>query len=497
MSASPYSTTDLSFPAFIRQHALHRNLLLGAIAGAIVQLMLFKWIYPFADYFSDSYNYIESASYDMSVNIWPVGYARVLQGFHLFTRSDTAVVASQYFFIVLTGLYFFFTLLYFYRPAKPVLYTLYIFLFFNPLMLYLSNYITSDPVFLALSLLWFTQLLWMLNRPALFRLLTHGVLLAIAFTVRYNAMYYPLVTAAILLLSRYPVWAKLAGIGLPVCLIYLFINFTSQQNYKHTGARQFSVFSGWQLANNALYMYPYITVDATAIPPGCEAFDRQVRQYFETAPEEYKKVTPVDGAFYIKYPSAPLKSYLVQNAQAHKIEDGLRQWGSVAPVFAAYGTWLIKSHPVSYFRYFILQNARVYILPPLEKLEVYNMNSSEVWSPAKEWFEYKSNEVKAAVSPTFQGRLLFFFPTLFLILNVVFAGALVYFVVKKGWQKAERSFNLLLLASGFLWLVNMGFSILASPIVFRYQVFPMIVCLAVGGMLLAFLDKHEKIFEGN
>ncbi|HVI48561.1 MAG TPA: hypothetical protein VM802_27075 [Chitinophaga sp.] len=495
MTTTPSSLPSSSFSGFILREKRSRKLLLVAVAGAFIQWLLFKAAYPFADYFSDSYNYIESALGNMSVNVWPVGYARFLEMVHAFSRSDRAVTGIQYAAVIVAGLYFFFTVLFFYRPPRLVVRILYIFLFFNPVLLYLSNYISSDPIFLALSLLWFTQLIWMLERPALFRIVTHALVLVVLFTVRYNAMYYPLITAVALACSRYRIWAKAVGIVLPVVLIYMFIDFTSKKNQEYTGARQFSVFSGWQLANNALYMYPHIKVDSTAVPAGCDSLAKLVRQYFAIIPEEYKKQSPADGAFYIKEPGAPLKVYLQRYVNATRVTSNIKAWGGVAPVYGKYGRWLIKDHPVAFLRYFAMENAWVYILPPLEKLEYYNLNSNEVWETAMKWFNYSDKKVYALPGNDFQGYLLFLYPAVFLAINILFAGSLVFFLIKKGWKKGSPRFNRFMLLGISFWLVNMGFSILASPVVFRYQLFPMVIILTAGSLLLTFLDKEIKIFE--
>jgi hypothetical protein len=83
-----------TFPSFAKQQD---NLVYGyiAAAGAILQLIIFKYCYPYADFFSDSYSYIFAAARKMDVNIWPVGYSKFLWLFHQISSSDTALVAFQ------------------------------------------------------------------------------------------------------------------------------------------------------------------------------------------------------------------------------------------------------------------------------------------------------------------------------------------------------------------------------------------------------------------
>lgn len=483
----------VSFRDFIFEDPRNSKYLRIAVVGMIVQLAIFKLLYPFADYFSDSYSFIETAISGADFNIWPVGYSKILYAFHAITHSDTALVSFQYLFAGASMLLFFFTILYWYNPTNLTITILYIFLFFNPLLLYLSNYISSDSLFMSLSLIWITLFLWIIHRPRMWYLWPHALIIAIAFTMRYNAMYYPLVSVVAFLLSRYNWPLKIAGILLPIVLIAAFIAYTREVAFKITGTRQFSVFSGWQWANNALYMYPFIEVDRAKLPPQSIAFDHMVKNYFDTIPDEMKTVSPIQGAFYIKYSKAPLKWYLRDYLVKNKLHyDGVASWGAVSPVFGVYGSHLAKQHPGAYFRYFLLPNTVNYFLPPLEKLEVYNLGMNELLDPvAQQWFGYKSMQVHC-ISNNFQGSLLHLFPAVFLLVNLASFIILISYIVTKAYKTVPRDFNYVLLLIATLFLGNMGFSILASPIVFRYQVFPMITYIAFCLLVYEHLDKLMK-----
>jgi hypothetical protein len=417
---------------------------------------------------------------------------RLLWLFHQIAYSDTALIAFQYLFVEAMALYFFFTVLYFYHPVAQTRNIIFIFLFFNPLSLYLSNYVSSDAPFLALSLCWVTQLLWIIHRPRTIQLITHGLLVAIAFTFRYNAMYYPLITAFAFILSRHRLLFKITGIVLPLLFIATFINYTRDKAYKLTGTKQFSVFSGWQLANNALYMYPFIAVKEQP-PVECREFHNMVNAYFNSIPPALKEVSPREGAFYIKYPTAPLKQYLAAHFKGRKDSTGgILAWGSVAPVYGSYGSFLIFHHPFSFARYFLLPNALNYCLPPLEKLQVYNLGSDEVSPIAGYWFHYPGTKVKV-VSNTIQGAILLLFPAIFLVINLLFIAILITWI-KKQWRKSnEHDFKYALILMVVLLFINGAFSILASPIVFRYQVFPMMICFS----FLMLLAEKLGVWEDN
>jgi len=116
--------------------------------------------------------------------------------------------------------------------------------FVNPLSLYLSNTINSDALFGALSILWVTQLLWIIHKPRVYQLFVQAILLFLCFTIRNNAYYYPLIAIIAFLLTKQNWKWKLAGMVLPFLFIIPFVIHTQNEAYKITGTRQFSLFTG-------------------------------------------------------------------------------------------------------------------------------------------------------------------------------------------------------------------------------------------------------------
>jgi hypothetical protein len=166
-------------------------------------------------------------------------------------------------------------------------------------------------------------------------------------------------------------------------------------------------------------------------------------------------------------------------------------WGSVAPIYGEYGSFLIKNHPLAFARYFLLPNSYNYILPSLEKLEVYNLGDEHVSSIAKYWFHYPHSKVKA-ISFTAQGTLLFFFPTLFAVTNIILIISIICWLCEKGNKRSDVPFNYAVLLVSALLLMNAAFGILASPIVFRYQVFPMIIFFSFAMLIIGKIEILER-----
>lgn len=472
----------ITFPDFIK---INRRYLIIAAVGIVIQFIIFKLLYPYADFFSDSYSYLYAAYANLDINIWPIGYSKFLMVFHKITGSDTTLVGFQYFFLGFTALLFYYTILYFYKPAKITSIILFIFLFFNPLNLYICNYVNSDPLFAALSLLWVTQLIWIVQRPRLYQIFTHAVLLYACFTVRNNAMYYPFISALAFIISTQRIWVKATGIILGSLLVLIFINNQRNAAYKITGKHQFSLFTGWQLANNALYMYKQINVDSTLLPSeASREVDHLTKQFFKNTPPDMQEIlSDYVANFFIRQSEAPLKQYYKQHFKPADRYNVIAEWGKASIVFEEYGSYLIRHNPWAFTRYYLLTNAKNYCLPPLEKLEVYNLGKENVDPIAQYWFNYKSRKV-TAFSATIQHKILFPFTPLFFVMNILFVICMI-----------ARKFNTdktLILITAFL-VINFSFSVFATINVLRYQFFPMILCFTFTLLLIEWMDKKAII----
>jgi hypothetical protein len=226
------SIPTTSYWQFVLKMPANRNLLLLGIGIPVLLFLVFKLLYPYPDFFGDSYSYIYAASVHLDINIWPIGYSKFLTLFHSITYSDLALVAFQYFTMQLVALHFFFTVLYFFNLTGWTRKALALFLFVNPLTLYLCNTINSDALFASLSLLWLTELLWIIQRPRLYQLLLEGVLLFVCFTIRNNAYYFPVIAAIAFILSKQAIGRRIAGTAIPFLFIVPFILHTREASYK-------------------------------------------------------------------------------------------------------------------------------------------------------------------------------------------------------------------------------------------------------------------------
>ncbi|GAA3945867.1 hypothetical protein GCM10022209_47370 [Chitinophaga oryziterrae] len=459
--------------------------LLIALAATIAQFIVFKFLYPYPDFFSDSYSYLFAAKANVDINIWPIGYSKFLRLLHFITNSDIVLVSFQYFLIELSGLYFFFTILYFFKPVKTNENILFAFLFLNPLFLYISNYISSDPLFIALSVFWFTQLIWILNRPQIHQIFIQAILLLACFTIQSNAYYYPVITVIVFSLSKFPLGRKVAGALLGLLFIIPFVIHTRNEAYKMTGAKQFSLSIGWMLASNALYMYEYADTAKTLSPEATKLDGMSKRFYsmMNRVDSEFHSGLPAyEGNFFISHPFSPLQEYMEINYKKTDEYSMVQAWGKCSIIFSEYGIYLIKHNPVAYFREFMVPNVKNFFLPPLEKMKVYNQGENNIEPIAKSWFRYKTTKV-TSISYKAQGTILYIFTPLFMLISVYLAGMAIVYWIKDKHKFASPAYKWTFFSMSIFLFLNFCYCLFVSGIVYRFQIFPLIISLAFSLLL--------------
>lgn len=488
---------ELSFGHFIWRIRRNRRYLIGALGFSILLMGLFKALYPYPNLVLDSYFYIKAAAENWDVNAWPIGYSKFLRVFGWFSHSPLLLVWWQYLFLEFSNALFFFTLLYFFRPGKLVANVLFIFLFVNPLFLYLSNLIMADTLFTGLSILWITQLLWIIYRPRPYMIVTHAVLLLITFTVRYNALYYPFVATLAFILSRQRVWVKLTGIGLQFALLSCFILFNNSRMAAVTGERQFSAFGGWKIANDALFMYAHIhPPQGDPVPEKFRPLDKMVRQYFDYThdPGDLNQRDVFWGSTYMFNGYSPLMQYMVRQGYNDSNFNFInsRPWAKVAPLYSEYGSWLIRKYPVAYFQYFLWPNTIRYAFPTLEIFEArtpFYLRDDDLGVPAKAWFGLKTLTIDASLIDL-RTQLISLYPLVSGLVLFAFLIGIAGFFIIRGGKKVSRPYLYSLVLIGCLWLANLGFSVIAAAVVFRYLAFIFIVGFAFTLLLFEFILQH-------
>jgi hypothetical protein len=486
-------STLVSFKDFLFRDKWNRRILLMALGLMIIQFTVFKYLYPFASYIhGDSFSYLEAAASNLDINTYPIGYSRFLRLFSVFTHSDTVLVAFQYLCIQIGVLSLLFSIFYFYNPSKVTRYILLVFMVCNPLLLHLANLISSDCIFAALSITWFVLMLWIIHRPSTKIIIWHAVVLLVAFTIRYNAIIYPIISVMAFWLSKLSLRTKITGIAAGIILCGLFVCYTSHKYMKLTGYWQFSPFSGWLIANNAMYAYRYVdSVDRKPVPKKFQALDSMIRIFFDKTRNVaiYPTEKAMASTFYMWSPGMPLMKYRdslfkLRNDTAASEQ---KKWASMGPFYKDYGLYIIRQYPWHFTGYFAWPNTRKYYAPPLEFLESYNSGNGTVTEQAKTWFGYKTQNVKIRMG---NGKvwILNFYPILSGIINVMMLFGLLYYILLKGWQY-NPVFNKTVIMGGAVWLLNAGFTITVSSAALRFQSFPVLLTTMFVVLLVDWMVK--------
>lgn len=492
----------LHFKQWIIQENENRIIVLISILASFLLFFLFDIYYPFPNFLPDSYSYIDAARNNLNINIWPVGYSKFLRFVSVFNYTDTGLFFIQYFLLQGSILFFILTIRYLLNPGYWVIRIITILLVLNPLSLYVSNFVSSDALFATFSLVWLTTLLWLLYKPGKDLILFHGIILFIVFSIRYNSLYYPLITAMVILFKRTPWKIRASAAGLALGPVLIFICYTTLLYKQKTNIYQFTAFGGWQLASNALYMYSNISTKSTSSPPKhLAAFHKLTVKHIDSLQHLKPQLRPDQqlGFYYLWGDGAPLKEYLTERYKNDSTTSYLRRWVSMAPLYGQYGTWLIKQYPMEYIRYFIWPNLINYYAPPTEFLGMYNMGKDSVDAPAVDWFKYKTPKVKVNL----KDKIIIVtsvYSILLPMINVLFFFGFIGFILIGGYSRISSLYRNALKILLLVWIANLFFSVTASPIVLRYQIFPLIYTFTFGSILLSYVIResfsrksHEKV----
>lgn len=311
-------------------------------------------------------------------------------------------------------------------------------------------------------------------------------------------MVYPIVSALPFFLAKRLGWrSKFIGMAVPSLACGLFILYTGNKYKELTGTWQYSPFSGWQAANNAMYVYRY--VDSSKRKPVPEKFkqlDRMVREYFDSTRDvsKYPAETLKANTFYMWSSELPLFRYRERVLANDSTSSELKRWSLMGPLYKEYGIFILKQYPVEFLEHFAWPNAVKYYAPPAEFMEEYNMGYDSVSDVAQKWFRYSSTHVFTRVHDK-KAYPLMIYPILIGTTNVALLCSLICFIILKGHRYIPRSSRTLLLVS-IVWFLNAVFTIASSPAAIRLQAFPMLLEFTFAILLISWMlevGKYTKI----
>jgi hypothetical protein len=487
-------TPSTNFKQWIWKDRENRRLIwLSAFAILIIFTGL-KVFYPYPNFTSpESDSYMEAALNNQDINIYAIGYSKFLRLFSSFSRSSLSLVLFQYLFLEACLLYFLFSIRYFLSPGKWAFRIIISCGVLNPMLLQVSNLISSDALFTALSLLWFTQLLWILYSPNRRLLLLHAIILLLAFMVSYESIYYPFISIATIVFSKSRKNIKIESILIIVGLLGAFMIRTAHQYHLATST-PYSSSGGWQLAANALYAYAHASPD----PP--EKVPAEFRQLHTLVNEHMTSLQRIPfflrpdhyvGNYYQFDERSPLKVYMNKYWAKDSVTGYLKRHATMATIYAGYGSFLIQKHPGYFLKDFIWPNFIKYYVPSPGPLGIYNMGKDTVSNIAVGWFAWKDNKIRINYKNKINAisRSL---PEILASINLLFILCFVAFISLDGFAECSPNTKRVLKLTLVLWGSNMIFSILVAPIELRRQLFPMAITLSFVLLLIEFIIQQTR-----
>jgi hypothetical protein len=488
------SITTQPFTQWLVEDKENKRLFRFSLIVIVVSFGWLKFVYPYPNFLQpDSQWYVNAALKNDFINYWPTGYSKFLRMVSVFSRSHLILVILQYLLLMSSVLYFLFTIRYLLPSDKWLFRSLFAISIINPLIPHVANIVSSDALFASLSLVWFTQLLWISYQPSRRLLLFHAVILLLAFMVRFSAIWYPFISISAILLAGIPKRNKWLGEASIVTGLLVFIGCTSYEYYKRTNTIQYAALGGWQMAANALYAYAYAEpVDPGNVPVRSHDLHAEVNQHMDSLRQLSDRPDEEIGVYYLWITPSPLIQYGIHQWQKKPKTAQFIKWSSMGPLYGDYGRWLITQHPGLFIKHFVWPNLGRYYQPPVTSLDLYNLGDKRVDSVTVTWFDWKNNQLPFRLHDPKIHIMVLFPPALSVINTLYMLSALVFlgfYGLKQCSATNKRIFSFMLL----VWLCNLIFSVVSAPTELRYQIFPLIITFPFCIFIMSWLIQASKL----
>ena len=466
-SKNPIQNT--SFFAFLSEKKQKQKLLFIGLFYLVVYVALI-YLYPFADGISDTGGYIQSAAQNKYLGYRPFGYSKFLIILHNISTSMSFIVFVQYWLSAISTMLFVFTIKYFYRPQNNIIeWAFDVFSVCSITVIYLANCVLSDSLFASLTTLWIVSGIWFINaqkmsaKTVLF--LFHLILLSFIFAVRFTGLFYVFITIFVVLITLFKHHKIIAVTFISTALLLFYLLYKNQVNstYQLTRVKTFSAFSGWQMANNALHVIPYIDIDTTKIT-NIEL--REFTSYALSCKTQIKaNIKPYySTATFIWDKKLPLKQFLARKIQ-QKNADYLTTFTYLGEnVYSKFASDIIKHHPVEYFIHYILPNTLSVLYPDHD--DVYFRYSGD-FTPEllKSWFGI---EEKLSARSNIVGKISGALSVFQIITWLLVFLSVIFYLIKKQYQHCSQLQNKIYWGIVFFVLSYLAFNIYAAPFATRY-----------------------------
>ncbi len=434
------------------------------LSAACIQGALLNFLFPYPDFFSDSYTYVADAIANLGFSYRPQGYPDYLVHLHKLLPSAGFAVFVQYLLFALSTLFCVSSCGYLFGLTKRQTNWLMAAVLLNPMLVITSNLVSSDSLFCSSTVLWFTSLLWIIKRTGFLNIAIHTLLLLICMHLRYTALFYFAISAITFLVSKGTKVLRVVGVVLSVSAIWGYVNWQETKTEDNFGVRMFSGFGNWQIANNALCYYKKLNVSDDDLPTTeTKVLDFAVKRFIDTIYTEGHI-----GTQYMWDKRSPLKRYVARRCRLEN-QKYFPEWIKCSEDIGEYGRILIKSDPMAYIKYFMAPNFKNFMVPDLEAIEDYNIYHLTAPDNCKVWYNLDTN----VLTPRYQGlekRMMAVFPYLNCALNV-FNIIFIFYFLLQNWKTRKllrKDILGLFCAWTAFYFGFMAFSVASAYIVFRY-----------------------------
>lgn len=461
-NASSVKPQRESFFRFLLAKPQRKELIFMGAGMLLVHIILYN-LYPVPCWYYDTNNYLQSAEAGTFSGYRPFGYSWFLIKIRNFSGTMYAVYFFQFWVNAVASVLFVEAVKFIFKPKTNWLYYAFcVFALGSPSVLYMTDYIMSDSLFISFTVLWVTSCMIILYNRSIPAMVLHAVSLLALLHIRYAGMFYPAFSIAVFFIAYRGRWLLASAFSLvPLLICWQLISYNKTQMKKLVNMNLFSGFSGWVLANNAVHMVPWIDLKPEDIK---DPVIREIHTYALQLPDSVYIRNGITS-WYMWNKDYPFKHYLMKTIQQNQTYY-LREWVRTSLDFDKYAKFLIKKYPGQFFLHYLWPNTKEAIYPGITFTDEFN---AYVIIPSdNKWFEERPEEYvqpehplyHTYIAPILSEIVLFQWLAFFaaLVAGLIFRKRMVFTFI----QRMAFWFFLLFIAA------YTGFNILAAPFMVRY-----------------------------
>ncbi|MDR1632046.1 MAG: hypothetical protein LBR97_04085 [Dysgonamonadaceae bacterium] len=350
------------------------------VSICVLGYVILRMLYPYPAATADSPGYIFAAKNDSFFFYRPFGYSQFLQIVYFFSSSIHAVFAAQMFLYAVSIAFFALTIKYFFKPQNQIIwYALLTVLVLSPMSFFMANALMSDMLFAIMIFGMLAAFAFVVMKKSWLAFAVFVLLMFFALHIRYSAVVFPFLFIPVLLFVKSPIrWVSLAVLPL---VYVIFHNQVKSDMKETTGFNQFSTgFDGWQLANNAIHIVPYIDLSPQSIRKArIRDLHKFVLNYKEQILETTDNGKQITTAF-MWDKKQPLKQYLEQMIYERRMNYPSLWITLGSGVFKDYGKYLMVHYPYEFIRYYLIPSSTQIFYPAIGMIAGYGkLNGDDIF----------------------------------------------------------------------------------------------------------------------